>query len=186
MSQDVLDVQQMEEVAHDLNTTKIELSHLIRAATERYIGHATQKRIKLWDASSDERYTVIADYTVITRVLDNLVENALKHAVTGGWGKVTTTRTPGAARSVVADSGPSVPVDLRNRVFEEWYKSADSDRRHHGIGLHFCRLAVEAHGGSVHIEGSEGNNRFVVTLPAMGDRKEPSTVPPTDDDTITE
>lgn len=184
MSQDVLDVQQMEEGAHDLNTTRIELGHLIRAATERYIGHATQKRIKLWDASSDDSYTVIADYAVVSRVLDNLVENALKHAGSGGWVKVTTQRTPGAARIVVADSGPSVPPNLRDRVFEEWYKSADSDRRHHGIGLHFCRLAVEAHGGSIHIEGTEGNNRFIVTLPAMGDRREPSTVPPGEEDTI--
>ena len=99
------------------------------------------------------------------RVLDNLVGNALRYAGAGGRVSLSSTSVDREVRVVVADTGPGIPADEQKRVFDQWYQVQGASRRHHGQGLYFCRLAVEAHGGTIHVEGLPGNNRFVVALP---------------------
>ena len=70
---------------------------------------------------------------------------------------------------VVVDTGNGVPADMRERIFEKFVQvqgSALRGRRGTEIGLSFCKLAVEAHGGKIWVEsGPEGGAAFVFTLP---------------------
>jgi len=114
---------------------------------------------------------VVVDAEKINRVLTNLIDNAIQYTPRGG--QVTVAAEVQADQVVVsvADTGPGVPPEERERIFERFAQIARDkqvrSRRGFGMGLAFCRLAVEAHGGRIWVEpGEEGvGSRFVFTLP---------------------
>lgn len=113
---------------------------------------------------------VFADEDQVYRVLVNLCGNALKY--TPRRGKVTiSSRREGAFVEVcVADQGPGIAPEHRARVFDKFYRVADSVSRKTGgtgLGLAICKGIVEAHGGAIWVESQSGlGTRFLFTLPA--------------------
>ena len=109
------------------------------------------------------------DPELMRRVIENLVSNAMKHTEIEGHVRVVISSSPDKAYIAVSDEGPGVPPEKRSRIFEPY--SAEGLRsstgyESSGLGLAFCRLAVEAHGGSIRIEDSAPRgNVFVVELP---------------------
>ncbi len=104
-----------------------------------------------------------ADPSLLTRVLMNLVENGLRHSPEGGAVQVRA-RVEGDGLVIrVADSGPGVPEELRHRVFERFESSGGT--RNRGLGLAFCKAAVEAHGGTIWIEDAAPGAMFCVRFP---------------------
>ena len=108
------------------------------------------------------------DPDMIKRVLINLTENATK------YGPYESNIIIGARKSGenvafwVEDSGPGIPLDMRETIFDKFTRiNYDKAPKGIGLGLAFCRLAVEAHGGKVWIEKSEklGGSCFVFTIP---------------------
>jgi signal transduction histidine kinase len=87
-------------------------------------------------------------------VLENLVENALRHAPEGSEVQIQSRAAHGGIELRVQDAGPGVPVAQRERVFERFVQhgSDKSTRSNRGLGLAFCKLVVEAHGGRIWIE----------------------------------
>lgn len=109
-----------------------------------------------------------ADPLLIEQVLVNLLENAAKYSRGGSPIEV---RARAAGEDVVvevADRGPGVPEASRERVFEKFYRGAHVGVGGIGLGLPICKGAVEAHGGTISVEGREGGGAvFRVTLPAV-------------------
>jgi two-component system, sensor histidine kinase and response regulator len=105
-----------------------------------------------------------ADASLTHRVLANLVENALRHSPDGGT--VTITASPESDGIIVrvADAGPGVPEDQRGRVFERFESTGGASNR--GLGLAFCKIAVEAHGGQIWIEDAAPGAIFCLRLPS--------------------
>lgn len=106
----------------------------------------------------------------IRRVLTNLIDNAVKYTPKDGLVKVDVESEDEQLRITVTDSGPGIPPADRNRIFERFAQVERSGMRRtrgFGLGLAFCRLAVEAHGGEIWVEEPENNkgSRFVFTLP---------------------
>jgi signal transduction histidine kinase len=94
-------------------------------------------------------------------VLSNLVGNAMKHTPAGAEIAVEVSQTASGARASVRDQGKGVPPDLRPRLFEKFASVTLRDnRRVHsaGLGLAFCKLAVEAHGGTIGVDSVPGND----------------------------
>jgi two-component system CheB/CheR fusion protein len=113
---------------------------------------------------------VSADWQLLRRVLQNLVDNCIKYGPRGGT--ITLESEPvatGAARISVSDDGPGIPEELRDRIFDKYAKverDAGRSRDSRGLGLRFCRLAVEAHGGRIWVENREPRGaRFSFELP---------------------
>lgn len=115
---------------------------------------------------------VFADPDLLRRTLQNLVDNSIKYAPPGGT--ILLRACPGEAGMVrieVADEGPGIPPDYRERIFDK-YASVERDealgnRRSRGLGLRFCRVATEAQGGRVWVEdASPTGARFCVELRA--------------------
>lgn len=105
-----------------------------------------------------------ADRDLLFRVLVNLVENAIRHAPAGTAIRVATTAVPDGVELRVTDAGAGVPPALRERVFERFVSGTDATRRNRGLGLAFCKAAVEAHGGHIWIEDGAPGAVFCVRL----------------------
>lgn len=109
-----------------------------------------------------------ADEAILARVLENLVDNAIRHAPEHTTVHVTARREGRQTILEVADQGPGVPAFLRERVFERYFQvesTVAATRGGHGLGLAFCKLAIEAHGGTVRLEDGEPGAIFRVELP---------------------
>jgi signal transduction histidine kinase len=114
------------------------------------------------------------DAEKIERVLLNLVDNALKFSPGGGQIVVrlhapgTNGAPPHFCRVDVSDSGPGIPPEDRAYIFDRFaqLRGQRARRRGSGLGLTFCKLAVEAHGGRIWVEDNSGSGSvFSFTLP---------------------
>lgn len=110
------------------------------------------------------------DVDLIGRVLDNLVSNALKYTATGGEVRINASVVGDLLRVYVCDDGPGIAAEHQERIFEKFgqvkNKEGESLRPGTGLGLTFCRLAVQAHGGKIWVESAPGKgSRFFFTLP---------------------
>jgi signal transduction histidine kinase len=116
---------------------------------------------------------VSGDPEHLTRVLDNLLGNALKFTPTGGQIGVRLWRTGANLVLTVSDTGIGIPHDQLDRIFERFYQVDGSVTRRYGgtgLGLALVKEIVEAHGGKVGVKSEEGGGAtFAVTLPT-GDR----------------
>lgn len=111
---------------------------------------------------------IIADRDKIERVLINLLDNALKFSPDDGLVRVTGELENGGVRITVADNGPGIPPEEQEHIFERFVQYGDSPvrARGFGLGLVYCRLAVEGHGGKIWVESTPGaGSRFIFTLP---------------------
>ncbi len=117
--------------------------------------------------------SVVCDCGLIRRVVSNLVTNSFKYSPKDSQVTVTGRVSGGIAEISVADSGPGVPERFHQRIFEK-FGSLGSDLAIRpystGLGLPFCKLAVEAHGGSIAIanivaDGAPRGSRFWFTIP---------------------
>ena len=104
-----------------------------------------------------------ADPSLLTRVLANLVENALRHSPESGAVEVRAAIDGGGLVIRVADRGTGVPEELRRRVFDRFESSGGT--RNRGLGLAFCKVAVEAHGGTIWIEDAAPGAVFCMRFP---------------------
>jgi two-component system sensor histidine kinase BaeS len=105
----------------------------------------------------------------LAQVLANLLSNAVRYTPAGGTVTVRAERRPGDLLISVGNSGDPIPADDLERVFERFYrveKSRDRARGGAGIGLAIVKQLVEAGGGRVGAESSEGETRFWFSLPA--------------------
>jgi two-component system OmpR family sensor kinase len=107
---------------------------------------------------------------LMRRMLRNLLENARRYGTSDIEVQLTPVTHEGKAcvRLCVADRGPGVPVDLRERIFEPFYRLPGASEREGGVGLGLAlvRSIVHRHGGSVHCEDRPGGGAcFVVILP---------------------
>jgi signal transduction histidine kinase len=111
------------------------------------------------DTEIDDESWVEGDERRLRRLVENLLENAARHART----LVRVRVQPDGERVAlsVEDDGPGVPPELRERIFERFVR-ADDDERGSGLGLAICRAIARAHGGDVVLEE---RNRFVARLP---------------------
>jgi two-component system sensor histidine kinase/response regulator len=107
-------------------------------------------------------------------VIANLVANAVKFTPSPGEILVRVAAAAAGHRVSVADTGPGIPVEYHEKIFEKFGQAEASQagaQRSSGLGLTFCKLAVEAHGGRIGVESAIGKgSTFWFTLPAESQR----------------
>lgn len=133
-----------------------------------------QKIIKIFD---DDLPDIDADGDMLKRVLINLVENALKFSPSGDEVVIRISRADAMVRFSVEDSGPGIPPEARTIIFEKFTRLREKQfPKGLGLGLAFCRLAVEGHGGKIWVEDAPGKgSSFVFTIPVHRDVVSPAT-----------
>ncbi len=112
---------------------------------------------------------VRVDVGVIRRVLQNLFGNALKYAPVGSDVRIVVTPARDEVRVAVMDAGRGIAPEYHQRIFEKFGRVEDRTHRlGTGLGLTFCKLAIEAHGGRIGVESKVGNgSTFWVVLPRL-------------------
>ncbi len=114
--------------------------------------------------------SVQADADLLRRVLENFVENAIRHAPENSQVLLSTRLVDGQVELRVADTGRGVPEDMHERVFERFVQLDNGERvvtrTGRGLGLSFCKLAIEAHGGTIWVEDGQPGAVFCVKMPA--------------------
>ncbi|MFF5226019.1 sensor histidine kinase [Dactylosporangium sp. NPDC000521] len=112
---------------------------------------------------------VFGDPALLDQLVRNLVDNAIRHNVPGGWVDVTTGAPDGPAAVVVRNSGPAIPSTEVGRLFEPFQRLSagrPAGGRSTGLGLAIVRSIVRAHGGTVAAEPQQtGGLTVTVTLP---------------------
>lgn len=160
----LLDISKSEEGKLVLRSTEINLALLVTALFDALALKARVAGVKL--ENSIEVPVLHADADLLRRVLENLLDNAVRHAPAGTTVRLTAKADEGALELRVADQGPGIPAGLRERIFERFVRTeAGTTRAGTGLGLAFCKLAVEAHGGSISVEPDTQGAVFLVRIP---------------------
>jgi signal transduction histidine kinase len=166
---DLLDVSKLE--AGQLHPMREWLSILDllheRAAVFAIQAEAENKQIAV--EAEAELPSALADPSLVSRELDNLISNALKYTSSGGHVRLSAARNGRMLRLSVNDDGEGIPAEYIERIFDKFVQVPDdnrSRRRGTGLGLTFCKLAVEAHGGQIWAKSTPGQgSAFFFTLP---------------------
>jgi signal transduction histidine kinase len=140
-----------------LQPTEVDLHTMCTQALSRVEAIASQKDLNLVSDLPEPGKTIIADASLLSRILDNLLSNAIKFAPVKS--QITLSASypmVGRARIRVADNGPGIPKEARHCIFEKfvtgtWAKHVSQI----GLGLAFCRLAIEAHGGKIWVDSNQ-------------------------------
>jgi PAS domain S-box-containing protein len=146
-----------------------DLAQSVRMVAQQFEPLAGDREIELVVRTPD---TIPARFDVerVSRIVSNLLANAIRHAPIGGHVRCELATGDGAAALQIADSGPGVPHDHRERVFGRFRTGLNGDGRTEsmgaGLGLAIVREFVELHGGDISLDNApEGGALFTVTLP---------------------
>lgn len=108
--------------------------------------------------------TIRADRGLLVRVLGNLVDNAIRHSPRHGQVRVEIAGGDQCSEIRVSDQGPGIPAEHRTDIFERFTTAGHTTRWNRGLGLAFCKVAVEAHGGEIWIEDGSPGAVFCVRI----------------------
>jgi len=169
MAKDLLDVNRMEEGHIALHLEKIDLGALAKEAA------LEMKVIALWEKKellceiAENMPAALADKELIARVIINLISNAIKFTREGARIMVNAgyDLQENKLYVQVKDSGMGIAPQYLGRLFDKFMQIEQKEAKHgYGLGLTFCKMAVEAHGGTIKVESQEGKgSTFVFTLP---------------------
>jgi two-component system, OmpR family, sensor kinase len=143
----------------------VDLSKIVTDAAAELEPVAGRHKISI-SAPAGARVDGAADE--LHRLVLNLMENALRHTDPGTAVEATVERRNGVVVLAVEDDGPGIPIDLREKVFERFYRGSGEHSGSSGLGLSIVRAVAESHQGSVRLEEPlDGRGaRFVVRIPA--------------------
>jgi signal transduction histidine kinase len=115
----------------------------------------------------------------LERCLANLLDNAIKFTPAGGTVSLRATAEDGALSVLVGDSGPGIPPEREATMFARFQDGADTgDRRSTGLGLHIARALLEAMGGEIRLDRTQGSGAwFRIRLPLAADAAAPPALP---------
>jgi signal transduction histidine kinase len=150
------------------------VAELIQDVLQKFALDAQRRGVDLRAEIGDELPFVMADIALVERVLQNLIDNALRHTPSGGRVTVTTQARERDVLVAVADTGSGIPKDHLPHVFERLYRvdrSRDSRSGGAGLGLAIARQIVELHGGRITVESEPGRGTlFAFSLPLASGR----------------
>jgi len=167
--QNLLDVSKMEEGKLSLNKKEVKVSDFIENISEQF-ALACQIENKKFKKNIEKEVSVISvDDGLIARVLNNLLYNSLQHTIDGGNIWLNVSKKDNFVQFEVGDDGVGIPEEYKTKIFEKFVQV--ERRRAHlrtgtGLGLTFCKMAIELHGGKIWVESEEKKgSRFFFTIP---------------------
>jgi signal transduction histidine kinase len=167
---DLLEVRRMEEASLLLEKAAIAPGALLTEVAHEWTHRFQQEGSTVAVDAADDAPVFHADRALIKRVLGNLIQNAITHSPHGVAIKLSVRREHSDALFTVADNGPGIPPEYQEiifRKFEQVRTPSAPKLRGSGLGLAFCKLVVESHGGRIWVRsGGHGQgSAFHFVLP---------------------
>jgi two-component system sensor histidine kinase GlrK len=169
--EELLDYQRALHAAASLEVKPVALDALVLEAVRAHQLAAQAKGLRL--SIEAQAVTLEADRDKLRSIVDNLVSNAVKFTPPGGTITVRARAQAGEAVIEVLDSGPGVPAEERESIFNLFFRGrtkADGGVKGSGLGLAIARELVEAHGGQIAVVAEGSGGYFRVTLPRRSAR----------------
>lgn len=169
----ILDINKSEEGALATHTAPLDLAALTQGVVDT-IGVRARARDVTLRSELVGLEPIPADADLLRRVLENLVDNSLRYAPKGSQINVSARLHETELELRIADQGPGVPPELRESIFDRFVQLGSGGgapaerlvpRTGRGLGLTFCRLAIEAHGGRIYVEDGAPGAVFCIRLP---------------------
>ena len=168
MLNDLLDGYKYEAVELKLEKTQFDVTQLISKLVSDFSALAKERQLELFQ-ETPLSLTVTADEGKLTRVISNLLTNALKFTPKEGRIIVSAADKKQSVQISIQDTGEGISPDELEKVFQKFYqveKRKLGRKTGTGLGLPLCRKLVDAHGGKVWVESQPGKgSKFIFTLP---------------------
>lgn len=168
--EDILEVARIEEAAVTLSYEPIAPAALLSELVHEWTHRFQQERTKASLNVDDDTPIFEADKALLKRVFSNLIQNAVTHASTPIELVLSARRTPDGVLFTVADNGPGIPPEYHEVIFRKFGQVVGPNAprvRSSGLGLTFCKLVVDLHGGMIWVKSKEGEgSSFYIQLPA--------------------
>lgn len=173
MVNQLLDISQLESDRMPIHPEEVAVAPLLEQVAGRFVPLATAVQIDFQVFAEPGLPPLCADPALIGRVLENLVDNAIKFTPDGGrvrlWARSASLPSPPRVLIGVTDTGPGIAPEFLGNLYKKFQRVPNQAgrRRGSGLGLYFCRLVVESHGGQVEVESEPGRgSTFALHLPA--------------------
>ena len=171
---DLLDLSRIQAGRIELHQRRVDAASLAREALQAFKATAADKGIDLRSEIFPGLGDVNADPERIELAFANLIGNALKYTPAGGTVTVRAESTDGAragaggTRYSISDTGPGIPAEYAQAVFEKFFRMPGTQARGAGLGLFIAKEVVEAHGGKIGVDSQSGKgSTFWFDLPAL-------------------
>src|ERR1700674_2505180 len=160
----LLDTNRLESGEMPLDLRGHDVSEIVRTATQSLAAAFGERKIT--SDLGDAAHIAFCDADLVRRVVSNLLTNALKFTSAKGSITVRVASNRDFIEVSVSDTGPGIPAEHHGKIFEKFGQVESGTRHSTGLGLAFCKLAVEAQGGRIGVESAPGEgSRFWFTLP---------------------
>lgn len=164
----LLRVAQVEAGSRKAAFAPVDLSEVFRSVAEAYVAVAEDSGRVLHHAIADG-VEMPGDRELLVQMLANLVENAIQHTPPGTEITLSLQKTPAGAVAVVADNGPGIPNDLREKVFQRFFRLERSRTTPgHGLGLSLVAAVASLHGIALALADNAPGLRVSFTVPRSG------------------
>ncbi|MBU2551184.1 MAG: PAS domain-containing sensor histidine kinase [Proteobacteria bacterium] len=167
MITNLLDISRMEEDRLILEIHPFDAGALIEQARDRYTPQAQLSEVLIEAELPSGLPELEADPNLFERILNNLISNALDYTPSEGRITLVAWLDADRFRIEVRDTGRGIPEELQSKIFDKFSQGKDGrPKTSSGLGLTFCKMAVEAHGGRIWVESEPGRgSRFIFTVP---------------------
>ncbi|HEX8616345.1 MAG TPA: response regulator [Thermoanaerobaculia bacterium] len=163
---DLLDVEKMESGTPHLRYAELSANDLVGEAVAQLASLAELEQTKLVAVVPEGLPSFPGDANKLSRTLVNLIANAIKFTRAGTVTITASLTEPRSIQFAIRDTGAGIPAEAFERIFEKFGQVEAGHRVGTGLGLAFCKLAVEAHGGRIGVASSPGlGSTFSFTLP---------------------
>ncbi|MEP7284794.1 MAG: response regulator [Chloroflexota bacterium] len=168
----ILDIGRLEEGKLMLEPSKRNVRQALEEVYQGFQWMAQSYKVHLEMGTCDSEMTFVLDWALVQRIIANLISNAIKHSPTGKTVILSCEHvsTPDPClRFSVTDQGEGIPPQEQVRIFEKYTQASHrqgGSTTDTGLGLTFCKLATEAHGGTIQVESSVGvGSKFTIVFP---------------------
>lgn len=164
----LLDTVRLEDGSLRVDAHDLRLGDVVNAVFVERARDAAMSNVALGCRIADD-IMLRADPRLLRRVVENIVDNAIRHTPHGGRVEAAAVRRNDRVDLRIGNTGSAIPVSERTRIFEKYAQLDASVRANVGLGMHFCRLVTEAHAGEIRVESDDRfPTVFVVSLPIAG------------------
>jgi PAS domain S-box-containing protein len=171
LTEELLDIARLQSGRMDIVKEDIDFHSLVDELMIDFTAIANENSVFIRNNVSKKTPLVRADPDKLIRILTNLVDNAIKFSPHGGHVIISASTEESQFLTIrVTDYGSGIPPDYNEKIFERFVQVPGqySRRGGTGLGLAFCRLAVEAHGGQIWVDQNPaGGSIFVFTIPTI-------------------